>query len=491
MTQAPAPHDDPVPVRTGVWSDRLALVATALGRPVPPAIGDQTQLARTVTATVDLSDRGETWFALAALSGVLPDDGTVTQVSRESEFSGPAPFFEALEALTTPEDLHRQVVVVTDTVLVDVHHTTQNDIATGIQRVVRETVRRWHTWHGCTLVAWTEGFRALRALDDAEATRVLGPDAPTTATEPSTVLVPWRSTYLVAELAIEPPRVQRQLALAKHSGQATGAIAYDLVPILAPETTAGEMPGVFANHLGALREYRRIAPISESAAVEYRGWRAAVGVASPSRVGIVPVSLASEVGTSSLKDLDRARSRFVVGDLPLVLCVGTHEPRKNHLAVLHAAEVLWREGVQFSLTFVSGRSWASDDVYRTIARLQAIGRPVETASGIDDDLLWAAYRVAHCTVFPSLEEGFGLPVAESLAVGTPVVTSDFGSMREIAPAGGTLFVDPRDDASIVDGLRRLLTDAELHARLSAEARTYEPRTWNTYADEAWAALVEG
>ncbi len=46
-----------------------------------------------------------------------------------------------------------------------------------------------------------------------------------------------------------------------------------------------------------------------------------------------------------------------IGSLPIVLAVGSHEPRKNHLAVLHAAELLWREGLLFTLTFVGGHSW--------------------------------------------------------------------------------------------------------------------------------------
>jgi glycosyltransferase involved in cell wall biosynthesis len=92
-------------------------------------------------------------------------------------------------------------------------------------------------------------------------------------------------------------------------------------------------------------------------------------------------------------------------------------------------------------------------------------------------------------IFPSLNEGFGLPVAESLASGTPVITSDHGSMREIAVAGGALLVDPRDDLDITGALRALLTDDELHARLSAQARALPHRSWDSYAAELWQYLV--
>jgi glycosyltransferase involved in cell wall biosynthesis len=82
-----------------------------------------------------------------------------------------------------------------------------------------------------------------------------------------------------------------------------------------------------------------------------------------------------------------------------------------------------------------------------------------------------------------------LPVAESLGAGTPVVTSDFGSMAEIAEAGGCVLVDPRNDEAIAEGVRSLLVDEELHKRLAAEASARRPRSWGEYADDVWDAMV--
>ena len=114
---------------------------------------------------------------------------------------------------------------------------------------------------------------------------------------------------------------------------------------------------------------------------------------------------------------------------------------------------------------------------------------METASRVPDRLLWAAYRLARLTVFPSLNEGFGLPVAESLAAGTPVVTSDYGSMREIAEHGGALLVDPRDDQRIAAALGLLLNDDGVLAELREQARTRPRRTWVDYASEVWEYLT--
>ena len=93
-------------------------------------------------------------------------------------------------------------------------------------------------------------------------------------------------------------------------------------------------------------------------------------------------------------------------------------------------------------------------------------------------------------MYLTLNEGFALPVAESIASGTPVITSDFGSMSELAAAGGAVVVNPRDDHQIANVLERVLTDDDLHATLSRQARERPHRTWDDYADEAWGYLVE-
>jgi glycosyltransferase involved in cell wall biosynthesis len=88
-----------------------------------------------------------------------------------------------------------------------------------------------------------------------------------------------------------------------------------------------------------------------------------------------------------------------------------------------------------------------------------------------------------------LHEGYGLPVAESLAFGTPVITSNYGSTREIGERGGTILIDPRDDVALVDAMRTLLTCDDRLAALRAEIARMPARSWRTYADEVWTCLV--
>jgi glycosyltransferase involved in cell wall biosynthesis len=78
---------------------------------------------------------------------------------------------------------------------------------------------------------------------------------------------------------------------------------------------------------------------------------------------------------------------------------------------------------------------------------------------------------------------------ESLAAGVPAITSNFGSLVEIAAGGGVVTIDPRDDIALTDAMRQLLTDDALIARLRTQIEGRPSRTWSNYADELWSTLV--
>jgi len=485
--------DSAPPAARAAWSSRLTALARATGSRDLPQLSSPLgvdDLVRHIGSVVDLTDRAQVWLALATLSGVFPDDSEVVDTTRACELEGPAALWEQVARMTTATSSRYDVRVSLGATLVDVNHTVATDLATGIQRVARETVQRWLDGRGCVPVAWTDGFGALRELTALEASRLAPAIDPTSADTPRTVVVvPWLSRVVIPELAAEHDRSRRLLALARYSLNETGVIGFDCVPLTSAETTAEGFTSVFFGNLAAVRHFGRIATISHAALVEYQGWQrmlGAVGIAGPE---IREIALPEEAPEATHEDLGEARQRFLIGDLPLVLVVGSHEPRKNHLAVLHAAELRWRAGDRFSLTFVGGNSWASEEFVRKLAELQRAGRPVESVSRLPDRLLWAVYRLARFSVFASLNEGFGLPVTESLAAGTPVVTSDYGSMREIAEQGGALLVDPRDDHAIAGAIGRLLRDDALLSRLEHEAARRVRRTWDEYADAVWTYLT--
>jgi len=478
--------------RRRALQDRMGVLLAALAVPRPAAGGTRALVDAVITALHPL-DPAKAWLMLGVLGGRLPVADDVVNVVRLARTDGPvAAIRPAIWSGPTPRVLDagpfRPVEVISGAVLVDVDHTAKVDFATGIQRVTRESVRRWAGSHEVVFVGWHEDRPALRRLTPAEARRACWGGPAVADPDPGPILIPIDCRYLLPELATEPVRTGALLSLAQHSSNRLAVIGYDMCPITVPETCGPAMPAAFARNLAAVRYADAVATISEAAAVEYRGWAAMlpqIGIPGPLVTACVLPNEGAEVSEGALA---AGADRLLVGGLPMVLVVGSHEPRKNHLAILHAAELLWRRGLAFSLTFIGGNSWSSDEFVHRLQALQLRGRPIESISAADDDLLFAGYRLARFTVFPSFNEGFGLPVVESIACGTPVITSDFGSMREITADGGALLVDPRDDHALAAAMHTLLTDDAELERLAKQARGRPVRTWDDYADQVWQIL---
>jgi glycosyltransferase involved in cell wall biosynthesis len=147
-----------------------------------------------------------------------------------------------------------------------------------------------------------------------------------------------------------------------------------------------------------------------------------------------------------------------------VLYVGTIEPRKNLARLLEAFELLRRDGFgSHALVMVGSPGWKDGAILRNIERLRLRGAVRLLGHTSAEDLV-ALYNLADVLAFPSLYEGFGLPVVEAMACGTPVVTSPNGSLAEIAGTAAEL-VDPTQVENIAAGLRSVLSDPDRRAAL--------------------------
>lgn len=450
----------------------------------------------------DRQARAALWLSLTVLQGRLPFAGEVESAARRARLGGSphswlggthVPRRQRRRQKATGQAAAASVKIISDRILVDVTHTSSHSVNTGIQRVVRNTLAHW-TEQGRPIELAVfddrEGcYRAATAGQRALATGAAEPEPRRHSVVPELV-IPWKTTVLIPELAGEYDRSRRLLAVARHSGNRVGLIGFDCVPVSTPESVDLSAVPPFYKYLSWVKESDRVATISKAAQVEFSGFVRMLGALGTTGPTVVEVPLPAEVPESTEAEISEARSRLHATVLPLVLVVGSHEPRKNHLAVLHAAELLWRRGHAFTLAFVGGNAWKSETFDRRVSQLQASGRPIDVVRSLDDGLLWAAYRSARFTVFPSLNEGFGLPVAESLAAGTPAITSNYGSMAEIAADGGTLLVDPRDDHALAAAMARLLDDDALLDLLRRQALDRPHRTWDNYASQLWEALVE-
>ncbi len=192
-----------------------------------------------------------------------------------------------------------------------------------------------------------------------------------------------------------------------------------------------------------------------------------------------------------------------------LLSVGTIEPRKNLARVLAAFERLHAEKLTDALVIVGKRGWLYDEFFAALERSPA-RRAVLFPGFVPDADLPTVYAGAQALAFPSIFEGFGLPVLEAMGCGTPVVCSNTSSLPEVAgnPSAGlppaqsnrpelaliaaqgqaaALLVDPTDTEAITTALRRVLTDAGVSADLRARGLVQAARfSWQRAAQETAA-----
>lgn len=178
----------------------------------------------------------------------------------------------------------------------------------------------------------------------------------------------------------------------------------------------------------------------------------------------------------------------LAADKPYVLFVGTVEPRKNIAALLDAWTQLSPSVRQeFDLVLAGPAGWGDTGIG---ARLASAGPGVRYVGYVPEAELPALNAGATVFVYPSLYEGFGLPLAQAMAAGVPAVTSAVSSLPEVA-AGAALLVDPRSAAEICAALERLLLSPSLRSELGERGRRRaEEYRWETCAARSWEFFEE-
>lgn len=175
------------------------------------------------------------------------------------------------------------------------------------------------------------------------------------------------------------------------------------------------------------------------------------------------------------------RCRYGLQDAPYIPTVGTLEPRKNHVRLVRAFEGLRDAFSQVRLAVVGGAGWNVGPIRRAFEESPARDR-IRVLGVVSPEDLAALYAGASLFAYPSLYEGFGLPVLEAMAMGVPVVTSSVSSLPEVA-GDAAILVDPRSVEAIRHGLARPLGDAELREELARRGRARERTfTWRRTAE---------
>jgi len=178
--------------------------------------------------------------------------------------------------------------------------------------------------------------------------------------------------------------------------------------------------------------------------------------------------------------IEQIRGKYGLRDKRYILSVGTVQPRKNYSRVIRAISNLQEKGLDVHYAIVGGKGWLEDEMYQTIEDTQ-LQDYVHVLGFVDDDDLSALYTSSECLILTSLYEGFGLPILEAMACGTPIITSNISSLPEVAGNAGIL-VDPLDIDAITNAIYSMLTNSSLRAQhIEAGYQQVKKFTWEQSA----------
>ena len=357
---------------------------------------------------------------------------------------------------------------------------------TGIQRVVRQLGRALLDLGLDVIpVKLAPNGTSLEPMTEVEIDRLAAFNGPARARwhgwlPPAQAVA--NSWFVMPELPLHlsPQNHESLIVNLRKADVKSAAIFYDAIPWKMNSIYPAAYGETHARYMTALATYDVVAPISRYTATDLINFLKASNV-SLHQAQIKEVVLPGEFSESAR--VTTASSPSADGPIR-ILSVGTIEPRKNHEVFLQAfIQAAAKSKRPLHLTLV-GSSVSIDPALPDRVRSFTSGHTsIAWEEHADDTRLKQLHETCDFTVYPSVEEGFGLPILESLWYGKPVICANFGSMGEIAPGGGCIVVDVRDTGALADAIRALADDPERISQLSDEAIKRPFRSWNDYARE--------
>lgn len=281
--------------------------------------------------------------------------------------------------------------------------------------------------------------------------------------------------FLTGELFSEEERPGFSEFIRKHPCH-LAAIFHDAIPLRHPHITWPQSVARHPGYMKLLAGFDRVWAVSTASRrdlLEFWRWQ---GVTKLPPVDVLALG-------ADFNGRPRVTSRSVPAGVPRLLGVGIFEPRKNQTFLLQVCAELWEQGLEFEL-HLAGRVNPHFGA-PIVARIKELAHRypgLRYHDAPDDAAMAALYAGARASVFPTIAEGCGLPLLESLWMGVPCVCSDLPVLRENADGGGCLAVAPNDTAAWRGALKNVLTDAALAARLEKEATTRVLPTWRETAE---------
>ena len=281
-------------------------------------------------------------------------------------------------------------------------------------------------------------------------------------------------------------RVPERIAWARARDMSIAALLFDLIPVTHSPYCSSSVVSRFPEYLEGLAATDAIWGISKSSIGEFELYLRRHNLPSPPSTEAIwlPAQFAT-------------RPRVTAHSLPprreiVALCLGSIEPRKNHRNLIEAFQRLLRRrpDLPLRLVIVGHRFEGAESLAEWLTAVTKENMRITWSGLIADDELAALFETATFTVYPSLVEGYGLPIVESLWLGRPCLCHSRGVMAELAAEGGCLTTNMADVAAIEQALERLACDVELQQRLTQEAIHRDLLDWEAYGAEIGGRLYD-
>jgi glycosyltransferase involved in cell wall biosynthesis len=201
---------------------------------------------------------------------------------------------------------------------------------------------------------------------------------------------------------------------------------------------------------------------------------------SPDKVTVLLSGVNPRFKPAPQHEIDRVTAKYHLEGVTYAFSLGTVQPRKNYARLIAALRQFRDSGTDLHLAIAGGKGWLEDPIYRAIDDFD-MQKYVHFLGFVDEHDLSALYSGSICFVFPSLYEGFGLPLLEAMACHTPVITSNISSLPEVVGDAG-ITVDPYDVDAIATAIGRLVSDDLLRKTLIERgAQRIQQFTWDRSA----------
>jgi len=387
------------------------------------------------------------------------------------------------------------------TVFIDVTNAARDTANSGVIRVTRRICREFQKYVTVLFVLWDDDrkqyvfptqseFRQLSQFNGPVFNKdcFISPDSGRVLLGSYLEKHPYIRKWLIFSETIQETRASVIRRFARVNNISLGAIFYDAIPVLHSDLCKDiAVKNNHGNYMKGLAECDIVIPISGySAACLQQYWKSNnINANCP----VLPNLLPGEFGGS--------KRNYAVLNPDLnsiqILCVSTLEPRKNHKTLIEACLLLQKEHpeLDWTLTLVGNKYAGAFEIADEVQQISKNNPRIRWLGVVSDTALHRLYEEATFTVYPSIIEGFGMPILESIWHGKPVICSDQGVMSELAHDGGCLTVDILNPRDLSKAIYRLCTDRALLLKLSKDATERPLKSWEEYTVQFLSILGIG